>query len=106
MSIDYIFIEPNELDKWSISWKMARNTVPRNDLIEILELVPIKKTNSRNGKYKLELKNKDGEIELNLEISITIGNINAVEQLIHQMITMEISIRRGSTQLVKTNKYP
>jgi hypothetical protein len=59
----HIFIEPNEQGKWIVNWKMARNhSIFGNDILETLGIVSVEQVKSKNGRFKLEFKNKDGEI--------------------------------------------
>lgn len=58
----HIFIEPNEQGEWIITWKVATNhAVLGNDISETLGIVSVKQILSKNGRFKLELKNKNGE---------------------------------------------
>mgnify|MGYP006919286041 CR=1 FL=1 len=54
---EHIFIEPNEKGEWLIIWKMVRNDIFGNEIIETLGIISVNK----NGRNKLEFKDKNGE---------------------------------------------
>ena len=64
---DHVFIEPSESGDWKISWRMERHQVSDtfehfiDDFVGINSVEKVL-TNSKKERWKLEFKNKDGDV--------------------------------------------
>ncbi len=64
---DHVFIEPNEVGDWKISWRVERHQVSHtfeqfiDDFVGISSVEKVS-TNSKKDRWKLVFKNKDGDV--------------------------------------------